>query len=600
MTEEETTTNNTEVAAVATVDQTRSRKDRPTGSIHFGDADFDTELVGEATWGEVCRTCCVRSPKDWGWALLGVLCVLFFLYFFIFALELLGNSAKVMTGCRAGALFGDDTNPIAGLMVGILCTVLLQSSSTTTSIVVSLVGSVVTVNQGIYMIMGANIGTSVTNTIVAMGQMGDGDQLERAFAGATVHDMFNFLSVAILLPIEVITGYLAAMTGAMVAGANPEKGDKWNGPVKALVSPLANLIIIPNKSLIKKIAAGEGNCELDGGFYPINCTDGVASYDTCTKVGLISCDKKTNACPAFFQQDATDVDDKVSGGVCFFISIVILFVCLLGLVSCLQKMLLGVSTRIIYKATAVNGYVAMLIGALITIVVQSSSITTSALTPIVGLGVIRLEEMYPLTLGANIGTTFTAIMAAMVASGTGPLQVALAHLFFNITGIIIFYPVPYMRRIPIEMARKLGKITRIWRGFPLVYIVVAFFVVPLLFLGLSALFETQLIGFVVLGSVLVAFVGLVLIWTIYWCHWRGGREHCANKMKRCERRRVVLRELPDDMALIQKQMAALMEHTGLDIEDLESGDEESGKSDPEEVNVDDIEEKELNQSKVVA
>jgi sodium-dependent phosphate cotransporter len=87
----------------------------------------------------------------------------------------------------------------------------------------------------------ANIGTSVTNTIVAMGQMGDGDQLERAFAGATVHDIFNFLSVAVLLPLEVITGYLHELTGAMVKNAKQNEGEKWEGPIKKVrpvVSPV--------------------------------------------------------------------------------------------------------------------------------------------------------------------------------------------------------------------------------------------------------------------------------------------------------------------------------------------------------------------------
>lgn len=54
--------------------------------------------------------------------------------------------------------------------------------------------------------MGANIGTSVTNTIVALGQVGDRDEFRRAFAGATVHDMFNWLTVIIMLPIEWISG----------------------------------------------------------------------------------------------------------------------------------------------------------------------------------------------------------------------------------------------------------------------------------------------------------------------------------------------------------------------------------------------------------
>ena len=196
--------------------------------MHVGDSDFDVNDPAyemDATWGEVCTACCVKTPAEWGMAFVGLVGVVFFLYFFLLGLDLLGNGAKVMGGCAAGALFGDDMNPIAGLMVGIVATVLLQSSSTTTSIVVSLVGAdTVSVKQGIFMIMGANIGTSVTNTIVAMGHMGDGDQLERAFAGATVHDMFNFLSVAVLLPVEAATGYLFHLTGAMVKDFKAQDG----------------------------------------------------------------------------------------------------------------------------------------------------------------------------------------------------------------------------------------------------------------------------------------------------------------------------------------------------------------------------------------
>jgi solute carrier family 34 (sodium-dependent phosphate cotransporter) len=116
-------------------------------------ADLDEAL--NTTWGDVFTTCCVHTPKDWGWIFVGFFIVCFFLYFFLLSLEVLGSSAKVMTGCSAGALFGSETNPVAGVMVGIVATVLLQSSSTTTSIIVSLVGSVITVDQGIYLIMGA-------------------------------------------------------------------------------------------------------------------------------------------------------------------------------------------------------------------------------------------------------------------------------------------------------------------------------------------------------------------------------------------------------------------------------------------------------------
>mmetsp|Transcript_7508 Transcript_7508/g.9791 ORF Transcript_7508/g.9791 Transcript_7508/m.9791 type:complete len:599 (-) Transcript_7508:119-1915(-) len=563
-----------------------SRKDRPTGSTHFGDTDFSVaDEYGDATWGEVCRTCCCHTPVEWAWLSLGIVGVLFLLYFFLFGLDLLGTGAKVMSGCTAGELFGDDTNPIAGLMVGILATVLLQSSSTTTSIIVSLVGEggAVSVNQGIYMVMGANIGTSVTNTIVAMGQMGDGDQLERAFAGATVHDMFNFMAVAILLPLEVITGYLNHLTAAMVKNASTKEGEKWEGPVKKLVSPLGKRVIIANKKVTKAIANGEKTCS---DFYPMNCEgSGDPTYKSCGgNFGLIACDKDGNFCPAFFSEDASASDDKVSGGVIFFISIIILFTCLLGIVFILQKMLLGMSTRIIYKATDVNGYLAMCIGAGVTMVVQSSSITTSTLTPLVGMGALRLEQMFPLTLGANIGTTLTGITAAMVADTIDSLQVALAHLFFNISGIVIFYPIPFMRKLPLAAARRLGKATRVWRGFPILYIFVMFVLVPLFFLAISALFEEDTKGFKVLGAFIVIVTGLLLAYMTYWCMYMDGQEKCGVCMATRERKRVALNDLPDDMDFLKARVEALTEHTGFVVEDEEEAAAKEVSEEEEEVN----------------
>jgi sodium-dependent phosphate cotransporter len=158
----------TKPAPQAGADVVETRKDRATGSTHFGDGDWDQEQAGDiqdATWGEVFQTCCVHNAEGWAVIFIGACAALFFLYFFLFSIELLGSSAKVLGGCSAGGLFGDNTNPVGALVVGMLATVLIQSSSTTTSIIVSLVGAdAVSVRSGIYMVMGANIGTSVTNT----------------------------------------------------------------------------------------------------------------------------------------------------------------------------------------------------------------------------------------------------------------------------------------------------------------------------------------------------------------------------------------------------------------------------------------------------
>lgn len=502
-----------------------------------------------------------------------------------------------MTGCIAGALFGDDMNPISGLMIGVLCTVCMMSSSTTTSIVVSLAGAgAVTVKSGIYVstiqscslriklqginskngivstyslppflwhfqiIMGSNIGTSVTNTIVAMGQMGEGDQLERAFAGATVHDMFNFLTVAVLLPVEVITGYLYHLTKALTKNVSSSDRETRDSFVKKYIAVVGELLIRVNKSVTKDVAKG-ASCE---DFYPIECSDpNNPTKDTCSQIGLIGCSSDPGtACPALFDPYGTRQTDEIAGLMAFFLGIVILFVCLYGLVTVLQNMLLGASSRIIYKATDINGYLAMIVGLGITLAVQSSSITTSALTPLVGMGVIRLEQMYPMTLGANIGTTITGIMSAVVAEGTDALQVALAHLFFNITGIIMWYPLPILRRVPIHAARQLGKATRAWKGFPLVYIIIMFLLIPAALLAISTMFSSGKTAQVAIASILIALIIIFLVWFVWWWNWRQGRWLVGKYFQERQLRVNAMETLPYDMHWIQRKIKEIQEHTG--------------------------------------
>lgn len=528
-----------------------ARRSEPTSS--------DLENTAETTWGEVFRTCCCHTPIAWAGILFKLFWAVFFLYFFILGLEILGDGAQVLTGCAAGALFGDDMNPISGLMIGILCTVFLQSSSTTTSIVVTLVGAgAISVNQGIYMVMGSNIGTSVTNTIVAMGQMGDGDQLERAFAGATVHDMFNFLTVLILFPLEVITGYLNYLTDLIIPNVSTSKGNKHTSFLKKIIAPVAESLIVVNKDVTESVAQG-GSCE---DFYPTVCEyPENPTKSTCSTIGLIGCPKDGDApCPALFEADATYNDDLVAGLTAFLLGILVLFICLGGLVTVLQKLFLGGSQRVIYKATDINGYLAMLIGALITMAVQSSSIFTSTLTPLVGMDLIRLEQMFPMTLGSNIGTCMTSLLAAIVTEGTDALQVALAHLFFNVTGILIWYPCPLTRRLPLYLARQMGKATRLWKGFPLVYILVMFIGFPLALLGISSLFGRSR-TLTTVGSVLVVVIVLASAGSVYWWNWRGGRKALGAVLERRQKNANARETLPYDLHYLRRRITELQQHT---------------------------------------
>ncbi len=92
-----------------------------------------------------------------------------------------------------------------------------------------------------------------------------------------------------------------------------------------------------------------------------------------------------------------------------------------------------------------------------------------------------------MTLGSNIGTTTTALLASFAAEGNylkPSIQIALVHLLFNVFGILIFYPVPFMRW-PIGLAKRLGDITAEFRWFAAVYLAAMFAVAPIIVFLLS-------------------------------------------------------------------------------------------------------------------
>jgi sodium-dependent phosphate cotransporter len=122
---------------------------------------------------------------------------------------------------------------------------------------------------------------------------------------------------------------------------------------------------------------------------------------------------------------------------------------------------------------------AMLFGLFLTVLVQSSSITTSLIVPLAGAGLLTLRQIFPYTLGANVGTTVTAILASLAVGEVTALTVAFAHLLFNVLGIAIIWPVERIRSIPTNLARQFGEIARRQRWLPLVYVLVVFYVLPL-------------------------------------------------------------------------------------------------------------------------
>jgi len=429
-----------------------------------------------------------------------VTCIFGLLYLFIISLGLMGSAFKIIGGPTAGKVFRENElfdNPLAGLVLGILATVLVQSSSTSTSIIITMTAAgLMEVQNAIYMIMGANIGTSVTNTIVSIGQIGNKNEYRRAFAGATVHDCFNILSVLVLLPLEAATGFLRVMAAGLVEAfgiTNDQEASDKVDFLKKITKPVTSRLVQVDKKLVTSVAKED---------------DPDALEKLMKKSMVVNSQYKDTH---IFMD--TPMDDTSSGFLLLFISLVLLSTCLILLVKTLQSVFRGRAAiwmksllNLEFKSVpCVADYVLILFGAGITILMQSSSITTSTLTPLVGIGLIKLEKMFAFTVGANIGTTVTGILSALASSNiqTG-MTVAMAHLLFNLTGTLIWFPLPFMRRIPLGMAKLNGNLAADWKPFPIVYILVVFGALPSIFLGLS-----------LAGVAVVASVGSLLLLIIF-------------------------------------------------------------------------------------
>lgn len=473
-----------------------------------------------------------------------LICIHFFLYVFIISLNLLSQAFRLLGGKTAGGVMANHEllkNPLTGLMIGILATVLMQSSSTSTSIIVTMVAAnMIDVAPAIPIIMGANIGTSVTNTVVSMAQYGNRNEFRRSFGAATVHDMFNWLSVIIMLPLEVCTGFLFKISDLMVSDFSLSHYKAKNlDMLKVITKPITKMIVQLDKKVIEGIAAGKTewndkrilkiwckykvttvlqNVTQERNFSAVINGTVVTSLQNVTRLENISVETNSEKCYCLLSYIAWS--DTISGAILLFVSLFLLVICLMGMVRLLHSMLRGPVASALKKTinsdipkpfSFLTGYVAIIIGAGLTMILQSSSIFTSTLTPLVGMGVIHIERMYPLTLGSNIGTTATGLLAAMATSGNrfrAALQIGLCHFLFNVGGILLFYPIPFMRKIPINLAKKLGNTTAKYRWFAILYLVTAFFFLPAFVFTLSLAGAEAMIA---AGVILLPFITFIII-----------------------------------------------------------------------------------------
>ena len=377
--------------------------------------------------------------------------------------------------------------------------------------------------------MGANIGTTVTNTIVAIANFGDKELFRRAFQGATVHDMFNFLSVLVLLPLELASRYLFYLTEAIVDSLQITPDESLDKDLlKKITKPFTNVIIQLNKKVIEKIAKGDENAEEES-LIKYCCDNSVNS----TAKNETFCAEK---CKFLFHD--TGMSDIAVGVILLIISLIILIVCLVLLVKTIKSLAEGDNGRrfleiFVFDGSRyekqmqfLSGYLAILVGIGLTILVQSSSVFTSAVTPLIGQGLISLETFYPLTLGSNIGTTATGILAALATDGEklkSALQIALCHLFFNISGAILWYPIPQMRQVPINLAESLGDTAANYRWFSFVYLFSVFFLFPGIVFALSLAGWKVFTGIMVPVAVFIVAIVIINIIQAKKQEWLPGR-----------------------------------------------------------------------------
>ena len=367
------------------------------------------------------------QPQRSQWA---VLCVL--IYFMLLAVSIIGNGFNTMTSGHAEGLFEFASHPVTGLIIGILATALIQSSSTVTSIIVAMVAGGLPITLAVPMMMGANVGTSITNTIVSMGHIHDKREYEKAFQAATIHDVFNVMAVIIFLPLEVLFGILEHISGWLVSWMHSDTAVAVGGfnPIKAVTKPV-------NEQL---------------------------------------------------QWLLGDLSNGYAGAIMIILGIGLIVASITFLGRIMKALMVGRAKSLLYKSIGRGPVSGIASGTAVTVLVQSSSTTTSLMVPLVGSGVLTARDIYPFTLGANIGTCITALIAALGITGVmaePALQIALVHLVYNVLAVATIFGLPWLREIPPVFSAALARQVAKRKILGVMYILGVFFALPFGLLLLS-------------------------------------------------------------------------------------------------------------------
>ena len=343
--------------------------------------------------------------------------VFFALLLFIFAIDLLTVAVGNVNNGLALEFLQATKNPFISLFIGLLVTALIQSSSTVTASVVAIVASGnLTLQQAVPIVLGANIGTTLTSTLVSLSYLMNKKEFRRALSAGISHDIFNILTVILLLPLEIYFGFLSN-TASHIAG--------WFASDNSFDGP-----IVYNR------------------IFTRSWTEWVVAQINQPVVSMI-------------------------------LSVVLVFLAIKVLSTAMYKSFIKNTFQDINKVIFQKTGLAFFYGLFFTAAVQSSTVTTSLVVPLVASKKVTLSKAFPFIIGANIGTTITAVIAS-IYKPEAAIALALVHVLFNSLGALIFLPLAGIRKIPVWIANFMGKISVKYRIVVFAYILLTFFIIPFL------------------------------------------------------------------------------------------------------------------------
>ncbi|MEJ6013127.1 Na/Pi symporter [Corynebacterium sp. H127] len=369
----------------------------------------------------------------------GVACCIFAL---IIAINLVTDGVQALGISVMSDLVARATNPLLAVLIGVLSTFIVQSSTIVTTVTVAAVGSgLVPLDLAVMLIMGANLGTCFTAQLVSFGLFRRKQNFTPAIAAAMTHWWFNFFSIFAFFFIELLfhplTRVSAWLTDALLG--SPDAPIPTTGLVAQVVRPIVRAIGV--EGLIGRLA-----------------TPALAAT-ACILLGILAITLAVQLTTILFSD----------------------------IMAASSRIMLENSARRENNVISIKNF---LVGLGLTLMTHSSSATVCSVVPIAGTRSISLRSAFSIILGANLGTTLTAVLSVFALSGdfsAVAMQAALIHVLFNATGVATVFLVRPVGSAIISLSEFSAAQSAKAPALALLAIIASYTLVPALFIAADAL-----------------------------------------------------------------------------------------------------------------